>query len=298
VRKDALLEERMGEGSSSGASNRPFLMIFTDLDGTLLDPNTYGWEEAGPALDLCKTLSVPVILASSKTRAEVDLLRHRLSMSSPFITENGGGVFFPKEAFNEPPPGASLDEGLWKWSLGFPYAYLVKGLQEIRDKLGWDIKGFSDMSTEEISRLTGLDQEASRLAALREYDEPFIILEKQFPDKDALFKIATEMGLTITPGGRFYHLQGKNDKGRAMEKVVTWYKQSYGDVMTIVLGDSPNDFPMLERADYPVLVRSQQEFPTLMKRIPRLRVTRETGPKGWNSAVLDILGTEEETEDV
>ena len=293
-----MLKERMGEGSSPGASNRPFLMIFTDLDGTLLDQNTYGWEEAGPALDLCKRLNVPVILASSKTRAEMDLLRRMLSMASPFITENGGGVFFPKEAFNEPLPGASLDEGLWKWSLGVPYAYLVKGLQEIRDKLGWDIKGFSDMSTEEISRLTGLDQEASRLAALREYDEPFIILDKQVPDKDALFKIVSEIGFTITPGGRFYHLQGNNDKGRAMEKVVDWYRQSYRDVITIALGDSPNDFPMLERADYPVLVRSQQEFPTLIKRIPRLRVTSEMGPKGWNSAILDILGTEQETEDV
>ena len=297
MRKDSLLKKRMGENPVISASNRPFLMIFTDLDGTLLDYSTYGWEAAGSAIDLCKQLNVPVILASSKTRAEIDPLRIRLSLSFPFIAENGGGVFFPREAFSDPPPGAFLDKGLWKWSLGLPYASLVRGLQEIRDKLGWDIKGFSDMSTEEISCLTGLDQETSHLAALREYDEPFIILEKQPPDKAALLKIVTEMGLTVISGGRFYHLQGKNDKGQAMEKLVSWYKQSHGDIITIALGDGPNDFPMLERAEHPVLVRSQKEFPMLKKKIPHLMVTRDMGPKGWNSAVLHILGKEEETVD-
>ena len=280
----------MGKSSISGVSDTPFFMIFTDLDGTLLDYNTYGWEDAQPALDLCKRLHVPVILVSSKTRAEMDLLRHELSISAPFISENGGGIFFAYKTFRDPPPGKSFDKGLWKCSLGLPYDRLVRGLQEIRDELGWNIKGFSDMSVEEISRRTGLDHETSRLTAMREYDEPFIILDQKAPDMNALFKAAAQRGLTVTVGGRFYHLLGKNDKGRSVEKVISWYKQFHGGVVSIALGDSPNDFPMLERVDYPVLIRSQRDFPMLRKTIPRLRVTRDMGPKGWNSAVLEILG--------
>jgi len=75
-------------------------LIFTDLDGTLLDHDTYGWEEALPALDLCRRLGVPVILVSSKTRAEMDVLQNRLGLSAPFISENGGGIFFPKAILN------------------------------------------------------------------------------------------------------------------------------------------------------------------------------------------------------
>ena len=165
----------MGESPISGVSGTPFLVIFTDLDGTLLDHTTYQWEDALPALDLCKRLHVPVIPVSSKTRAEINILRCELSVFAPFVSENGGGIFFPQEACVDPPPGTSLDRGLWRWSLGTPYARLVQGLQEIREELKWNIKGFSDMSIEEISQLTGLDLETSRLAAMREYDEPFFI---------------------------------------------------------------------------------------------------------------------------
>lgn len=283
----------MGKNIDPEAQGSPFFLIFTDLDGTLLDHVTYEWKEALPALDQCKESHIPVILVSSKTRAEIDLLRRKLSLSAPFISENGGGIFFPGKTFEEPPQGASFDKGLWRWSLGLPYGQLVKGIREIREELGWNIKGFSDMSADEISRLTGLDEETSKLAAQREYDEPFIILEGQLLDEDVLIEAAGRRGLTVTRGGRFYHLHGDNDKGRSMAKIISWYKRFHEEVITIVLGDSPNDFPMLKLADYPVLVRGKPDFSKLKKGIPRLSITREMGPKGWNSAVLGILGNKE-----
>jgi len=274
--------------------NIPFFVIFTDLDGTLLDHDTYEWEAAKQALDICAELGFPIVMVSSKTRAEMEPLRREMSISAPFITENGGGIFFPKSSFKDkdPPPNARPVpgvEGLWQWSLGLPYTGLIKALQEIREELGLNLKGFSDMSLNEICRLTGLDPEASRLATMREYDEPFIVLEKKSPDENALVNAAEQRGLRVTVGGRFYHLQGGNDKGQSMDMVISWYKQFHEGVTSIALGDSPNDFPMLERADYPVLIRSRREFPTLKEKIPRLKVAQEMGPKGWNSAVLDIL---------
>jgi len=281
-------------------SASPFWIIFSDLDGTLLDYDSYKWEEAKPALDLCKRRDIPVILVSSKTRAEIDIIRRNLFMSAPYISENGGGIFFPSEVINDPSMGSlfvtspempleQMDKELWRWSLGLPYDQLVKRLREIRDELKWNIKGFSDMSIKEISQLTGLDRQTSCLAAMREYDEPFIILEKQPHDMRFLFNAATKRGVVVTVGKRFYHLQGENDKGKSMEKVISWYRQFHGHIVSIALGDSQNDFPMLERADYPILVQPQSDFQTSNMKIPRLRITNETGPKGWNSAILEIL---------
>ena len=79
-----------------------------------------------------------------------------------------------------------------------------------------------------------------------------------------------------------------------MEKLISWYRQSHGEIVSVALGDSPNDIPMLERADYPFLINSSRDFPISKKRIPRLRVTREHGPRGWNASVLDILAKKEE----
>jgi mannosyl-3-phosphoglycerate phosphatase len=267
----------------------PFVVIFTDLDGTLLDHDSYAWHEAKPALNLCKRLQVPLILVSSKTRAELDVLRHELGLTSPFISENGGGIFFPEEGSHPVPPDTVLEEGLWKWSLGLPYDLLVKSLREIRDELGWKIRGFSDMPLKEISHLTGLDLASSRLASLREYDEPFILVEEGERDPDALYDAAKKRGLSLTSGGRFYHLHGKSDKGLSVEKLVAWYGEHRSHVVTMALGDSPNDFSMLKRVNHPVLIRSSRQFPGVQEMIPGLQITKEKGPKGWNAAVLDLL---------
>jgi len=203
-----------------------FIVIFTDLDATLLDHTSYGWEEATPALDLCKRLHIPVVMVSSKTSAEMEILRYSLNLSAPFISENGGGVFFPKVAPYGVPPGSVSVENIWKLTLGIPYEALVKSLQDIKEELGWHIRGFSEMTLEEISHLTGLDLLNARLAANREYDEPFIILEQEEIDDSALLDAAEKRGLQISKGGRFYHIHGANDKGKAIEKVISWYGKS------------------------------------------------------------------------
>lgn len=296
MKKDAFPDEgkkpHRRKSRISGVLDTPFFVIFTDLDGTLLDHDTYEWECASPALELCKKLNVPVVLASSKTRAEMDVLRRRLSISWPFISENGGGIFFPTATEWVPPPDATPEKDLWRWSIGRPYTELVMGLQEIRSELGVRIRGFFEMNLEEISSFTGLDLDTSALAAQREYDEPFISLEKRGRDEDdrSIMKAARKRGFRVTAGGRFYHLHGNHDKGLAMRRLLSWYRQLEPGVISIALGDSPNDLPMLKGADIPILVRSDADPKSLGAEIHNLRVTDEKGPRGWNSAILSILG--------
>jgi mannosyl-3-phosphoglycerate phosphatase len=283
--------DQMEQSLMNGGSDRSFTVIFSDLDGTLLDHDTYGWRDAAPALDLLKRRRFPLILVSSKTRAEMDVIRHRLGLSFPFISENGGGVFFPKEGVSRVPPGTILAGNSWRWSLGPSYALLVKCLGQIRDETGWNIRGFSEMTLEEISQLTGLDLEASRLAAMREYDEPFIVTEPEPMDIGVLNEAANRRGLSVSSGGRFYHLHGKSEKGDAVEKLISWYREPCPQLLTIALGDSPNDFGMLKRVNVPVLVRSSRHFPGIEKMISNLRITHDMGPKGWNSAILEICNS-------
>jgi len=271
----------------------PFYIIFTDLDGTLLDHNTYDWKNALPALEKCQQMGIPIIISSSKTKAEIIPICRKIGITHPFTTENGGGIYFAKQYFNILPPDSIPEGEYWKVSLGLDYETLVKDLSMIRKELGWKIKGFSDMSAKEISRMTGLDYQTSILAKQREYDEPFII-EDEPVDTDPLFKAAKKRGISCFQGGRFYHLQGKNDKGKAMNKIISWYQKSHKGVTSIALGDSPNDFPMLMNADYPVLIRSKRSFPALKKDIPQLDITKDMGPVGWNSAVFNLLLKKEE----
>ena len=217
----------------------------------------------------------------------MDALRQQLSLSDPFISENGGGIFFPKESCENPPPSATLDGDYWKWSIGLPYNQLVKGLHKIREELGWDMQGLSDMTAEKVSHLTGLDMETSRLAVQREFDEPFIFSGDQ-ARLSTLVASIEEMGFRYAEG-RICHILGDSDKGKAVDILTNLYQRKFGKIVTIALGDSPVDFSMLEKVDHPVLVRNYKGEHDRRIALPNLIKVEGIGPKGWNKAVPALI---------
>ena len=269
------------------------LIVFTDLDGTLLDHDTYGWEPAAEALERCRELGVPVVMVSSKTRAEMERLRAGLRLDWPFVPENGGGIAFPPDCPQAPPPEALPGgEGGHVLHLGVRYGVVTRALRQIREELGRpDLRGFSDMGVEEIARLTGLPLEDAKRSARREYDEPFVMNAPGEAELDRLERTARKRGLQVTAGGRFLHLFGGCDKGKAVSLLTEWFRRERPGARTVGLGDSPNDLPMLRRVDEPVLVRSSPSWEEMAEALPGIRVSDRPGPDGWNRAVLDLLAT-------
>ena len=156
------------------------IVIFTDLDGTLLSVTNYSFEPAIEAISELKKRNIPLIICSSKTRAEIQFYRKKLENHHPFVSENGGGIFIEKGYFNEtelPLSYEKIDEFLLI-KLGAEYNKLRLALNKLKQK-GYKIKGFGDMSIEELSKLTGLSKQEALLAKQREFDEPFIFEDKK-----------------------------------------------------------------------------------------------------------------------
>jgi len=260
------------------------IVIFTDLDGSLLHPRTYSFQEAMPALDLIKERGIPLVLCSSKTRAEIEVYRKRLDNGHPFISENGGGVYLPAGYFPFHGPG-DQQVGYEVISLGSSYEAIRKRFVELRDRLGIAVRGFGDMTIEEVAGLTGLTFEEARLAQQRDFEEPFIFPGK--PDDRFLSEIEGE-GLRWTQG-RFFHLMGDHHKGRAVNILRRLYERRDGPVMTVGIGDSLNDLPFLLAVDRPVLVKKESGRHDARIDIPGLVRTDGIGPAGWNEAVTRLI---------
>jgi len=233
-------------------------------------------------------------MVSSKTRAEIEILQRDMDLNHPFISENGGGVFFPDDFFS----GKSVDDILpagekLKLTLGKPYKYLVSQLAEISMETGIKLKGFSQMNQREIINLTDLSPEECHRATMRDFDEPFIILDEE-TDMDTIHVAAEKRSLRISEGGRFFHLNGQSDKGDAIHRLISIYEKMHEKVFSIALGDSPNDFGMFKRVDQAVLIKSKKQFSGLEDRFPGIIITEKHGPEGWNRAVLRLLKTKRE----
>ena len=257
-------------------------IIFSDLDGTLLDAVRYSFNDALPALSLIQAHGVPLVLCSSKTRAEIVACRQRMHNFHPFITENGGGIFIPQGYFSAP---ADPVNGYQRIILGMPYAEIRRHFVALRERLGASVRGFADMTAEEVAELTGLSCDDAALSRQRDFDEPFVF--DGAPDARFLQAIE-DAGLHWTQG-RVFHIMGKHDKGLAVKALKALYQREYGEISCIGLGDSLNDLPLLQAVDRPVLIRHEDGSFDSRIAIDGLMKTQSPGPQGWNEAILKLL---------
>ena len=252
-------------------------IIFTDLDGTLLN-SQFSFSEASESLQFLTENNIPLILCSSKTRAEIELYRERLENAHPFIAENGAAIFIPKNYFDFP---FSFTRKTAEYDIieyGVPYATIRKVIKQITVS----VQGFGDMSADELIKKTGLPIAEAHLAKKREYSEPFLIDEQHVANVKELI---TKNNLTHSNTGTFHQLKGQHDKGTAVSALISLLQKKFTSLHTLALGDDINDFPMLNVVDNAFLLpKSNGGYDS-----SRYGLVKEAGPEGWNNALLHFF---------
>lgn len=245
------------------------LLVFTDLDGTLMSHNDYRWDAAQPALDRLASIGAGIVLASSKTASEISRLRQDMGLQDwPAIIENGAGVLEPHAPVE---PDCS------------EYAQLRATMMKIRASLGARFRGFGDMDVAEIRELTGLPKPQAQLAQRRAYSEPGVWSGTD-QEKANFIEQLQAQGISAREGGRFLTLSAGLTKADQMAQIIARLEPR----QTIALGDAPNDVEMLEAADAGVVIANPHRapLPLLQGEITgRIIRTIDAGPKGWNTAI-------------
>jgi mannosyl-3-phosphoglycerate phosphatase len=269
-------------------------IVLTDLDGTLLDARTYDWQPARAAVARLAKIGVPVILTSSKTRAEIEEWRRVLGNREVFVSENGGGVYFPASAAEaRPPDSAAPWDGYRRIALGVPYETVRAVLEEMRHETALLLEGFGDMSLEEIEDRTGLAAADAVRAQRREFDEPFVWEAMDDPsDQARIAQAAQARRLRVSRGGRFFHLHGAHDKGACVRAIALAYGPSGRPARTTGIGDSDNDCDLLRAVDEAAVVARPDgsHARELERALPSAYFARAAGPAGFAEAIERLFG--------
>ena len=263
------------------------LLIFSDLDGTLLDGTDYSYEPALPAITALTKNKIPLIFCTSKTKVEIEPLRSKLNNSHPFISENGGAVHIPREYFSHKRGYDREDESYLIIELGTPYTRIREILGQIQLESGVNIRGFGDLHDKEVALFCDFSEEDARRAKQRDYDEPFFLEDKR--DLPKIKELAALANLQISQGGRFFHLMGKNDKGKAVRRLTELYDAENGPYITVGIGDSINDRPMLANVNHPLLLQKSVGCYEDGIELENLVRSPGMGPSAWQNAILGLL---------
>jgi mannosyl-3-phosphoglycerate phosphatase len=257
-------------------------LVVTDLDGTMLNHHSYDMEATKDAVRTLQEKNIPVILNTSKTYAETITIRKALAIRDAFIVENGSCIYLPKSDFDRPSSATERDD-YWSIILGASHLEIENILTSI-NLSEEDAIRLSRCTVQQAVDLTGLSEEQAEQAIAREFSEPLIWLSGEESLKDFQQQLQVK-GLTTLQGGRFIHVIGDCDKGRATAELMS----CYGDkVKSIVLGDSANDAAMLSVADLSIIVKSPSNL-QLQKIVTADIQTRASAPEGWREAIEKSL---------
>jgi mannosyl-3-phosphoglycerate phosphatase family protein len=266
------------------------LVIYTDLDGSLLDHHDYSHAPADPLLQELEQVGVPVIPCTSKTRAELLPLRDELHNAHPFIVENGAAVYMPSGYFPHRPKDTEANGAFWVKQFVQPRTHWLDLIHSLPNGLADRFTAFSDMSVQRIVELTGLSEAAAQRAAQREFGEP-LHWHDAATDPRELIAALHERGARVLRGGRFLHVSGECDKGSALQWLHRIFQAhaAKAPVYSLAIGDSHNDIAMLEAADHALVIRSPAHRPPLLRRQHNISISALNGPAGWNAGVRQVL---------
>jgi mannosyl-3-phosphoglycerate phosphatase len=263
------------------------------LDGTLLDHFTYQSTAAKQTLQQLKAADIPVILNTSKTFAELEIINHDLDLNAPFIVENGAATYIPVDSLKAQPADTIAIGNYWVKSFCLPRLYWLNLLSEHTNEFTKCYRGFSAISASTLGQITGLSLDEAKRAKQRQYGEPILWLGDE-PTKARFIEHLIDLGANVVQGGRFIHVGGHCDKGQALIWLTEQYRENFNNpsIVTIALGDGENDVSMLEAADIAVQVRSPvHEFPVLYRQFNITR-TQLYGPEGWTEAIKVLLANQ------
>lgn len=266
------------------------VVVVTDLDGCLLDPVTYSYEEALDTIYMLQKMGIPIVFCSTKTRVEQEYFRTRLGIRDPFIVENGAAILIPQNYFRK----ALFDyNGVLNGYLVIEYGLSAK---EIAGKISDlviayknRIRFISRMSIGEIMALTGLPRDQAGLARVRDYSLVFYPIDRRVLN-EFIERIRARGLRIVTGGGILYTITGDHDKGTATRKILDLYREEYGEIVSIGIGDTVIDIPMLREVDIPVVLGKDIDPGAhgLLEN-KNLIIVDKKGPIGWSKAIKTIM---------
>jgi len=276
---------------ATGAAKR--LVVVTDIDASLLEPGTRSLRDERAALDFLTARGIPLVINSSRTRAEIERLHQTLRLQTPFISEQGSALFVPHGSLPFVPEYARPAVGGGVIEFGRRYYEVVETLRLTSHELDVDIVGFAELTIEDVAHELGVPIVEAQLAKLREYTELFRIVNEKEAPRRRLMKALRRRGLRCARVGAHHLVSAAPDRAESLWALKAMWTEVCGEPLIIGLADSEDDIAWVRHADVAIFVqRDGAGVPSrVLSKLPAIHVTRSRGRAGWSEAIFDCVGS-------
>jgi len=255
------------------------IIVFTDLDGTLLHRDTFKFDAIKDYIKSLVNKGIIIIPNSSKTEKEIEKFNNELGLELPYISENGSSI-----------------HGLNLINVNFPNKIILSREKEallkifinkVPEHLRNKCFQISKLSKNIQEKIFGQKDDKLKDALNRKYTLPFLFKGDK-NEKNKLLKILNSNTLTFQEGGRVLNLCDNINKVKSMNKVIKILKKTEDKIKSIAVGDNYNDLDMLKNCDIPCLVFNDK-FKLDQINIDNLIFSNRPSPEGWADVIKKAL---------
>ncbi|MDG1981801.1 MAG: HAD-IIB family hydrolase [Alphaproteobacteria bacterium] len=263
--------------------NNKDILIFTDLDGSLLNHSNFEFYTIKPFILKCLRNNIRIIPNTSKTKNEVEFFSEQLGVDIPFIVENGSAIH-------------NLDLVCSHFDKNIKSLILSRTANEIfeifNNKVPLSLRNqclfLKDMNASKQSKVLGLNGEQLTSALNRLYSIP-LIFNGPIEIKNELISIFNDLDIKFHEGGRVINICDNCSKGDAMKIILKKMEDIKKKYHSIVIGDSPNDISMLALSNQPCVVPLPDEENLNKLKLKKVIRANQVAPDGWKEVVLKSL---------
>ena len=276
--------------AEAGLANQ--LVVVTDIDDSLLEADARALPDERAACEFLAAHGVPLIINSSRTRAEIERLHERLQLVTPFISEHGSALFLPPGCLPVIPERATRTVSGHVIEFGRPYHEVAEAVRLTSRELGVDIVGFADLTIEDAARELGVTDVEAQLAKLREYTELIRIVDETDSRRSHVFHALRRCGLRCWPTGGHHLVTATRNRADSLLTLKALWRDACGEPRIIGVGNSEDDVTWLKYTDVAVIVQNDRNdvIPRILSKLPTALVTPRSGRHGWSDAVFDYVG--------
>jgi mannosyl-3-phosphoglycerate phosphatase len=221
----------------------------------------------------------------------MELIQSDLKLHHPFISENGGGLFLRHGYFQDRPAAARDAQNYQVIDCGRPYYLVAEALRETARRVDIAVTGFNDMSIEDVADECRLSLAQARLAKLREYDEPFRLVDSNPAAYSRICRDLRRRGIRCFTHETFHHATSVADQAQSLRLLISLYQKAHGGpILTVGLARQSRETCLLRAVDIPLVVPSANADPTQFgSPVPTARFISAESPMDGADAILQML---------
>ena len=255
------------------------IFIFTDLDASLIQRDTFKFDEIKDYIKSLISKGIYIIPNTSKTEIEINEFNKELGLNLPYISENGSSINGLNLINKNFPNQINLSRD--KDDIFKIFKKIVPENLKVKCRL------IFKMEKKVQSKIFGLSGKKLKDALNRNYSIPFIF-SGNLDQRRQLNEIVNKGGLTLHEGGRVINICDNVSKVKSMNKIIKMVKKTEDNVKIIGVGDNYNDLDMLKNSDIACLVFNDQ-FTMEPININNCIVSKNPAPIGWQEVVKMAL---------